>query len=435
MLCLNLYVIVFMKMSFILSRSFCSWLLMLGLFVACSREENEHVKAASEDLNIDGSCNIYTVENVEGASWTVVEAPEWITPVKSTGNVAEPLELYVESNTQVSTRAGEVQIAYANGISRTLAVSQSNEQPAVSLQRAYAVGWGFDITSYRDSRGVKDQIVNTQKLLAYREDGFVNERHTETSIQTTYGESYDELNKKLNANLNLNLNVSAFKLDLKGTFGQNALSNSKRIFSWMRGVYQERIVRLDMPSRSLQGNSLFTRDFEKERQHVIDNNGSDESIRQLISRYGTHYVSRASLGGYLDYYFSSVVEQVSKDMNIEAAINFGFSQKFNLKGDVTYKDDYDNLNEDKIETFLVKGGDAISLTNEVISGNLSDKAVSTWAATLGGADVVGNQLELIDFTVVGIYELFPDEILEKIKNYIERVLYYNDLPVTRAGKQ
>ena len=50
---------------------------MLGLFVACSREENEHVKAASEDLNIDGSCNIYTVENVEGASWTVVEAPEW----------------------------------------------------------------------------------------------------------------------------------------------------------------------------------------------------------------------------------------------------------------------------------------------------------------------------------------------------------------------
>ena len=122
-------------------------------------------------------------------------------------------------------------------------------------------------------------------------------------------------------------------------------------------------------------------------------------------------------------------------MNIEAAINFGFSQKFNLKGDVTYKDDYDNLNEDKIETFLVKGGDAISLTNEVISGNLSDKAVSTWAATLGGADVVGNQLELIDFTVVGIYELFPDEISEKIKNYIERVLYYNDLPVTRAGKQ
>ena len=137
-----------MKMSFILSRSFCSWLLMLGLFVACSREENEHVKAASEDLNIDGSCNIYTVENVEGASWTVVEAPEWITPVKSTGNVAEPLELYVESNTQVSTRAGEVQIAYANGISRTLAVSQSNEQPAVSLQRAYAVGWGFDIQSF-----------------------------------------------------------------------------------------------------------------------------------------------------------------------------------------------------------------------------------------------------------------------------------------------
>ena len=35
--------------------------------------------------------------------------------------------------------------------------------------------------------------------------------------------------------------------------------------------------------------------------------------------------------------------------------------------------------------------------------------------------MVGNQLELIDFTVVGIYELFPDEISEKIKNYIERV--------------
>ena len=45
------------------------------------------------------------------------------------------------------------------------------------------------------------------------------------------------------------------------------------------------------------------------------------------------------------------------------------------------------------------------------------------------------RLELINFEVNGIYELFPSDIKTKIRNYIERVMYYNDLPVTRSGNQ
>lgn len=409
--------------------------MMLFAAVACSKVESRDVTLLSNELNVDGGCEIYTVEHAEAAAWSVAEAPAWITPVKLSGNAGEPLELYVESNGQPETRSGIVQVAYANGTSRDVAVTQTDAQPEVNLQRTYAVGWGFDVTTYRDSRGVKDQIFNTQKVLNYRQNSLTNTPSTHTSVVMSYGESYEELNESLKVNLKLDLNISAFKLNLNGTFGKNTLGSSKRVFSWMRGIYEQRLVRMNVTPIAAQNNSLFTQDFAEERQRVIDAGGSDASIRQLLSRYGTHYVTTSTLGGYLDYYFSSSVDKISDTLDVDATIGFGYATTFNLNADVKYKDAFESFGEDKIESFLVKGGDAITLTNAVVAKTINNAALDAWLASFGGVEDDQGRLELINFEVNGIYELFPSDIKTKIRNYIERVMYYNDLPVTRSGNQ
>ena len=150
----------------------------------------------------------------------------------------------------------------------------------------------------------------------------------------------------------------------------------------------------------------------------------------MISRYGTHHVIVSYLGGYLDYYFSSVVENIDNSMNITAAMNFGYNDMFKIKGDGTYKEAYNSLNTEKIEKFSVKGGEAIDLTNKIIAGAMDATALDTWLKSLKQGDV--NKYELVDFEIAPIWELFPSEIRHKIKNYIETVMYYSDLPVTRA---
>ena len=83
----------------------------------------------------------------------------------------------------------------------------------------------------------------------------------------------------------------------------------------------------------------------------------------------------------------------------------------------------------------MKGGDAITLTNAVVAKTISNAALDAWLASFGGVEDDQGRLELINFEVNGIYELFPSDIKTKIRNYIERVMYYNDLPVTRSGNQ
>lgn len=409
-------------------------LLCLGLALsatsACNEIDSPNGDAApnSQELNIDGNCEIYSLNNHEGTSWSIVSDVEWIVPVKSSGEVSDNIEIYVESNSS-GNRTGAITIEYSNGVTKSTTVQQNTDQSTPSVQRSYAVGWGFDVTSYMDSRGLKDQIFNGQKMLEY--EGISNERDTKTSILVFYGESHSSLTESLKAHLNIdNLKIAAFEMSLKGTFGQNSLSNSDRIFSWMRGTYRERLVNNQIDPADAQDMEVFTKDFAEERQKVIDANGSEKSIKDLISRYGTHHVKTSYLGGYLDYYFSSVVENTDNSMNIDGALKFGYNNMFKINGDGTYKDAYNSLNKEKIEKFNVKGGDAIDLTNKVISGTINDKDLKIWLASLTDGDV--KKYELIDFEIAPIWELFPNGIDKKIKKYIETTLYYSDLPVTRT---
>ena len=80
------------------------------------------------------------------------------------GSASDDIQLYIESNARHALRTGNVTVTYTNGVTYTTRVDQSNEKPDFNLQRSYAVGWSFDVRTYMDSRGLKEQIFNTQKI-------------------------------------------------------------------------------------------------------------------------------------------------------------------------------------------------------------------------------------------------------------------------------
>jgi len=414
-----------MKHQSILILSTIAMLMVMSL--ASCDDDIDTPETPVDHLSLNGACEFYEVPNSEISAWTLTGYPEWVTPVKVSGTGSEPIKIYVESNSSPQTRGGEITIGYANGQSRSVGIDQSNEQPAFSIQRSYAVGWSFDVRTYMDSRGLRGQVFNTQKLANDYPDIYVIERNSSTNLKFFYGEDANELSKSINAKLDLDIKSTAFKLEIYGTFGMSVVNDSKRIFSWIRGLYIESKVYLNnIDMLEAQESDWFTTDFAAERNKVIAANGSEQSISDFIDRYGTHIILDADLGGCYDYYFSSVYDKEKTDLDIQAALEFGYATKFKLNADVKYKDMFEKISSNKIEKFAVKGGDAVSIANQVFSGS-SKIDTDGWLKGLRES----KNWELLSFRLEPISILFPEDIAQKVSDYLIR-LYYKDVPLTRS---
>lgn len=414
--------------------------LTISALASCSTESQEApvVDGTEEQnmLSISGDCAYHEITNSTGGRWTIVSTPSWITPVSYAGS--DNITVYVESNSIVP-RSAKVKVRYADGRSRDIEVRQSTESTGLSLQRSNAVGWGIDLRTHRDSRALTDQIFNAQRILDLDPIGITNTRYTHHETTMCYGESYESFQDSLAVKAGVEIKGDAFTLDLQGAFGKEALRQGNRAFAWNRDRYNERMVTITVdPVEAILGGT-FTTDFQKQYDAVIESNASDASIRDLIDRYGTHYVTTAWLGGYLDYYYSFEHSEMSDDMDIAATLNCAVKEKFSLDGDVQYKDNLAMLSETAIEYFKVMGGDAMTLTNLIVGGQQSQSALNTWANSLRIEDGVNASLELIGFDVLPISNLFmlytEEGIPEKIDNYINRTLYYSTIPVTRSKRK
>ena len=411
--------------------------LMSGL-TACDNQDELTASGASNGsvLTMNGNCDIYTLQNSENADWTITSCPDWVTPVQTSGSATSDIQLYVESNGLAPLRQGNIVVEYANGKKRITRAEQNNNQSGWSIQRSYAVGWSFDVRTYDDSRGLRQQIFNTQKMKAQNPNIYVSEPSTNTNFQFFYGENVSDLQKNMSGKLNLetdSVKYNTFNLSLEGNFGKTVLSNSKRIFSWIRQVYhQQRIYLTNFDEEDAQESGWFTADFQAMRKEVIDQKGSDAAVSRLIEMYGTHFIVHAVLGGCYDYYYSTVLETSMDSLEIDGALKFGFQKKFNLdiSGNAKYENTFTSMKTETIEKFSVRGGDAMALARTVEDGTIDNTAVETWRKSIEDE----KKFELMEYELLPISALFSDEIGMKINDYMYR-MYYNEQPLTRTIKK
>jgi len=417
--------------------------MMIAGMVACTSKDDsllENGNAAigqPELITLDGGSDYIELANGEQAAWQIVDCPDWMVPVAEQGSVNDVIRIYVESNRRLPLRTGNITIRYANGKKHVTRADQNDEQPVIDMRRSYAAGWGFDVRTYNDSRGLRDQIFNIQRVLAFDDDLYRNERAASTYINFYYGDDASDIQDNMQAKLNIDGKFKVFSLDLKASFGMSALNNSKRIFSWIRDVTCERVVylnNLDLydaqePNPDDPSMTLFTADFAQMRKEVIESNGSDAAIKGLIDHYGTHFVKYAELGGCYDYYYSSTFDNSENSIDVNATLNFAYQKKFNFTGSANYEDQLKQMDQETIEKFSVKGGDNVDITSKVFAGTITMNDTDAWKKSLSE----GQEWELITFSLTPISRLFPSDTAGKIDNYLER-LYYAEIPVTRSAE-
>lgn len=407
--------------------------LMTGL-EACNNESIEDTgkEAATQPtvLTLDGGSDYVSLTKGEQADWKITNCPEWVTPVAMSGEATDTIRLYIESNRQLPLRQGNITVRYGNGKTHTTRAEQNDSQPALDMRRSYAAGWGFDVRTYNDSRGLRDQIFNIQRINQYDDDIYRSEISRATDTKFFYGDDASDMQNDMKGQLSIDGKFKVFSLDVQASFGMNAINNSKRIFSWIRDITGERVVYLNaLDPGKAQEKELFTTDFKKLRQEIIKSQGSDATISRLVNNYGTHYITKAELGGCYDYYYSSVYTNSSNSLNVEATLKFAYNKKFNFNADAAYENSLKDLSNEVIEKFSVKGGDNIDITNKVYAGNISTTDTDNWKKSLRE----GKKWELLTFTLTPISVLFPNDIAEKIDNYMDR-LYYSETPITRSEK-
>ena len=399
-------------------------------FTACSNEdvEGQQGMTGEQVLSIDGTDNVYTIANAENANWQIVDCPGWVTPIKMAGSASEAIEVYVESNQRQNLRTGDIVVEYGNGQTHATRAEQNNKLPETFIKRSYAAGWSFDARTYADYRGLRQQIFNAKRL---EMDGSLAYRvlpQTSTSIDYFYGTNESHLQRNINAKLKIDGNFNAFSLDLNGNFGKSSLSSEDRVFSWMRSIFIEQVATMTYDEDD-EGTAYFTEEFKSMRQTVIDEKGSDSAIKFLIEAYGTHYVHSASLGGSLNYYYSTVNKNHVDSLGINGVVKAGYGEKFKVNGDATYLDKFKEMNDETIEKIEVKGGDAMMLVRCIESGTMHADSLKVWTNTLKSG-----QVEMISFELTPIAALFPDDISLKITNYLNK-LYYQEMPLTRSSKK
>lgn len=393
---------------------------------------------ADQTLSLDGNCDFYTIANTENADWQIVECPAWITPVAMQGSASDEIKIYVEENNRPeAVRQGDIKLQFSNGSTRAVDTHQSNTRAESKknaiYQRSYATGWSFDIRSYSDSRGIREQIFNIQKMLSDNPTiyAFKTEGAEAKVTDLYYGEDATKLQNDINGKLSITGKYNSFTGELSGNFGKSTLNDSRRIFSWVRtrvGKISAFLRQTDPDD--LQEAGWFTMDFAQTRDTLIEaqKRGYDLKpyIKKLIGNYGTHVVLSATLGGSYDYFYSSVVDKNTDVLDIKGAINFGFEQKFNIQGEGKYKDSFEKMNSEAVEKFYVKGGDAIALARSVELQS-KDDAVGAWEASLDDS----SKYELMEYQLTPIAAFFPEEVSEAISNYVDE-LYYLEMPLTRA---
>lgn len=436
--------------NYIRTGTVAAMALMLTLGCSDSLNDAEALESAKQYMH-DGTSGYFYLENSQGQAWTISDCPAWITPCATQGTAADAIKLYIESNTRTPLRRGDIVVRYANGVSTTTRAEQDNTQTSRDLRRSYSVGWGFDVRTYNDSRGLRDQIFSLEKLDEKHPGMYHNESSTSINASFYYGDDASDLQSDINAKMQLDGKFGMFSLDLKANFGMSSVSNSKRIFSWLRDYTAERLVYLDNPDYFTMLTTMpFTHDFITARDNVIKyahTEQADEYIRQLIDYYGTHFIARASLGGCIDYYYSSVFNNSEGTLDVEAALKMEYANKFKLEGDAKYKDEMKAMDNETIEKVVVKGGDAIDYTSAIMNGDAKDpalKCTDKWKASLSD----DRKWELIQFELTPISELFSDgyyfengelvydeskDVKTIVDAYLDR-LYYIDLPLTRADK-
>lgn len=292
-------------------------------------EENEQIIKLSENqVSIPHAGRYY---RIVGASDSlnhirVYTANNWIQLDADTLSASGSLTFYILPNETDRSRDGHIKFQLNDvllpqeiEIHQTCEAEDGDNALSDSITRKARVGYGYNmLIDYMDPKSVTEAIFDYNKLLALEQKwGTIIAQEGRSIEDFKYHCAY-------------NIEDMASWLSKQSTTETKILFYNKKVqkfnkiseYSQEQQTYgyssTEKIVAtryLDegkIESLNRQGYDLFTEAFQKIFQQV--NSGPNEqNINELITKFGTHIVTYADLGGRLDYMCNFKAKETSKE--------------------------------------------------------------------------------------------------------------------------
>lgn len=322
------------------------------------------------------------------------------------------------------------------------ATDPENGSPIVSdadMKKTYGVGYSINVLS-KSVSGKFDvkatSPLNHAKLIkalksAGESDALYSEGISCSRSESMTGNSTPAIANQLAVNAGIEVGIGAFKLSVSAGYGQNSSSTEKKAYAMeeIQHVVGSRYLRKAMLQKLVEdGDSIFQMSFYDYLEKFKQKPDDEVVMKKILDTYGTHIVTRGTLGGELRLSMEMSINEELKESDVHAALNLGVAM-VKLDGKFNMNDKQKKVASNTTISLTSFGGtNAYAImpgtTFESFVATVKDeKKLGTWA----GSIKEGGNLALIEVETLPIYELMPTEELKRnLRNYL-MTTYQNDV--------
>lgn len=428
------------KSAFLLAL--CS---LTGIFTACDDDITNQTDPSNNTQKLEFDCDNGFHELTVTSNWQVESYPSWAAPMEETGDKAEPITLFVETNIDNNVRNGELVVALSDGSKHKYELKQesrlsddNNGQVIIKrkdLQLTYGVGYSVNVFSADDNNKytiMANTPINFKKLISLLEeagesDAIYSQDQYTSRYESITGNSTNAIANQLSVNAGIDVEMSGFKLSVEGGYGKNTSSNEKKVYALeeIQHIVGSRYMRGGMLQYFAEnGTDIFQSSFNEYCDILRTDPNNKSALKGIVDMYGTHIVTYGALGCELKLSMQMTVSEDISEEDIHAALDLSH-KAVGANVDFKMSNKEKNIASNTNISLVTYGGNNVYAPTLNMDFDTFRKTVKSkekleeWVAGVTNSDPTKNSLHLIDLQTMPIYELMPtNEARIALRNYI-----------------
>jgi len=400
------------------------------------------------EMDLARSNNFYEFDVSNDADWKVASCPDWIGLMNEEGKAGEQLQVFVEKNGDDLDRRDTIVVNIDNNSLVRIPLRQfgrahdgENDDAMLLTDKkqlilTYGVGYCTDVIKSNTNSAMKYYVMtnspfNYGKLLtALKNLGEVDAAFSEPLYSSRYesvtGTSTSGISNQLGINAGIEVGIKAFKFSVEAGYEKSSSSNDKYMYAMqeIQHIVGSRYVRGGMMRQVALTNPQVMQSTFREAVKQLQTNPNDEDVMaSLIKEYGTHIITRGTLGGELKVSMQMKITDQTDASSIHAAL--GLSSKV-IKVDGSF--DMSNketaiANNTKLSLQSYGGNNVYTIAPGTTFEKFQQTVKSTvkmdeWVSSINDK----SSLALIDMEVMPIWDLMPtEELRDALHKYVVSV--------------
>ena len=377
------------------------------------------------------------------SDWVIESEGDWFVLYETQGSGTSKIKMEIVDNNSDVRREGKLIIKFPQDESKNQVINirqkslADYDDNAVTISEGYGrygVGYGYDATgNYASSASCKAPVFFVGKLI--EDELLINDGSAQEAQKRTYtGSSVYDVSQKLSVNAGVDAKFGGFKGEVKASFEQQYTENQFCEF----GIYTYRIRvgfrKVEYGLQDLKEAGYMNIIARKAIDGASDSYKGNEGIKKLIANYGTHVITKAYMGGRLDYSMAVDVSKISGSYDISAFLSAGYEGCFNTSSSVDekYKQSYEKNKKNCFVKVRTLGG-SVSAADILEQGEVGMKK---WIESLSAAKPENHAM--VDFdaeSLIPIWELCEDKTrADAIKKYVETYVKNVGLTTSQVTK-